>query len=183
MNRHGLYDVETPANNLSHRYEDNTPYAPNPEWTPERLQASPAAAPVPAGGAPAAAPGSPVAVPGSAPAQAPMISPPPDLTLPPHPTTIPPWLQQPVPPGYQVTPPSVMATNPLDPTGWLPMDMPDPPPAPVPSTPSSDGVIDLGFSPSDVAGDVGKGIVGAFIVLGAFLGAVATAGHPTAGAG
>jgi hypothetical protein len=76
-----------------------------------------------------------------------------------------------------------MATNPLDPTGWLPMDMPDPPPAPVPSTPSSDGVIDLGFSPSDVAGDVGKGIVGAFIVLGAFLGAVATAGHPTAGAG
>ena len=37
MNQHGRYRLETPVENLSHAHEDRSPYAPNPEWTPQRV--------------------------------------------------------------------------------------------------------------------------------------------------
>ncbi|GLP76370.1 hypothetical protein TUM20983_34800 [Mycobacterium antarcticum] len=37
LNQHGNYRVETPSENLSHAHEDTSPYAPNPDWTPQRV--------------------------------------------------------------------------------------------------------------------------------------------------
>lgn len=39
VNRHSPFRLETPAENSGHANEDHSPYAPNPAWTPERLQA------------------------------------------------------------------------------------------------------------------------------------------------
>ena len=102
MNHHEHYRLETPPENLSHRYEDTAPYAPNPEWTPEP---HPASAPLAGAPAPAPAPAQ-VPAPAASGSSAPMISPPPQLPPAPHPpVTLPPFLQQPVPPGYQIAPP------------------------------------------------------------------------------
>ncbi|MCG5430897.1 GH-E family nuclease [Mycobacterium sp. MYCO198283] len=147
MNRHGLYDVSSPADNLSHRYEDSSPYAPNPEWTPERLRnVLPTPEAVPGTAAPAGAPQAPVssqvptpsAVPSPGAASAPLVSPPPDLTLPPHPAiSLPPFLQPAIPPGYAA------GQAPVDPSlNWLPMDTggvsaPAAPTTPAPAAPSS----------------------------------------------
>ncbi|SLI44937.1 Uncharacterised protein [Mycobacteroides abscessus subsp. bolletii] len=34
----GPWRIETPAENMSRRFEDKSPYSPNPNWTPERLR-------------------------------------------------------------------------------------------------------------------------------------------------
>lgn len=39
VNRRENFRMETPAENSGHANEDKSPYAPNPAWTPERLQA------------------------------------------------------------------------------------------------------------------------------------------------
>lgn len=65
---------------------------------------------------------------------------------------------------------------------WLPTDMPDPQPVPVAPSSSSDSGIDLGFSPRDVGEDIGKGVIGFFVAVGALFGAANAATHPTVGA-
>lgn len=163
MNRRGVYDLQTPADNLSHRHEDPQPYAPNPDFTPPRLRPDGAAIPsIPGFGVSAVAPPpSDLFGPG---ASAPHPAVLPDFSLPPHPQTLPPFLQQYVPPDH------------LAPISGAPYLMPSfsPPPSSGASSPFTLPDIDLGFSPADA----GAGVLAFIAGLGALVGALQ---NPTAG--
>lgn len=170
FNQRGRYRLEAPAENLSHLFEDKSPYVPNPEWTPPRIKEELAAA---------AAAGS-----GDGSATAPFIGAPPNIpnilehpplpapqaggsNLPIGPGVIPPAAPTPALPPF-LTGQGASPSNPLGgPIGVSIEDLP-PLPAGVPSLPSDGPLISL---PPEVA-EVGEGIAAGGVIVVATAAAV-----------